>query len=154
MPGTPNVRTMDPAAKASSSVRPAVPDDAEAVRVLAAEVALTFAPDSAAFAASFAAVRAARHAHLLVVDIDEMVGGYLLGVEHPTFFANGPVGWIEELGVRADLRRHGLGAQLVRAFEERVRPRCRLVALATTRADTFYQAIGYQRRARYLRKLL
>lgn len=40
-------------------------------------------------------------------------------------------------------------------FEDRVRKRGgRLVALATTRASSFYEAIGYDRHATYYRKNL
>lgn len=132
--------------------RTACADDADAVQALAADMAVSFAADPAAFATSFAAVLGAADAHMLVVDVNGRVSGYLLGIEHPTFYANGPVAWIEETAVRASLRRRGLGSLLIRDFEDRVRRRgCRLVALATSRADAFYAALGYERRATYYR---
>jgi GNAT superfamily N-acetyltransferase len=92
---------------------------------------------------------------VLVIDIDGQVGGYLLGFEHPAFFANGPVAWVEEIAVRDSLRRQSLGSRLMTAFENEVRGRGgRLVALATTPASSFYEAIGYERRAAYFRKVL
>lgn len=72
-----------------------------------------------------------------------------------TDFANGPVGWVEEIAVRENARRQHLGSLLMTAFEDGVRERGgRLVALATTRASSFYEAIGYDRHAAYYRKYL
>jgi ribosomal protein S18 acetylase RimI-like enzyme len=81
--------------------------------------------------------------------------GYLLGFVHPTFFANGPVSWIEEITVSQDTRRRGVGSALVTEFERWARTRrAALVALATRRAAHFYRALGYEESATYLRKLL
>lgn len=139
-------------------VRDAYPDDAGAVFALARAMALTFTPDRDAFDATVASLAGDPGAHLLVVEHPEEPGevaGYLLGFDHPAFFANGRVGWIEEVSVRNDLRRRGLGAALVAAFEQRVAARgARLVALATTRAGRFYGALGYTDHAAYHRKLL
>jgi hypothetical protein len=35
--------------------------------------------------------------------------GYVLGSRHLTFYANGPVGWVEEIVVRRQDRGHGIG---------------------------------------------
>jgi GNAT superfamily N-acetyltransferase len=65
------------------------------------------------------------------------------------------VAWVEELVVRNDHRGQGIGRALMNAFEAWARNRgCALVALATRRAAPFYQALGYQESAAYLRKLL
>jgi GNAT superfamily N-acetyltransferase len=136
-------------------VRPAGDGDVEAVFELAAMMAISFTVEPEAFRRSFAAVLATADAHLLVIDVDAQVGGYLLGFEHPAFFANGPVAWVEEIAVHASLRRQNLGSQLMTAFENGVRERGgKLVALATTRASSFYEAIGYDRHAAYFRKIL
>jgi GNAT superfamily N-acetyltransferase len=91
---------------------------------------------------------------VLVVDIDGQVGGYLLGFTHLTFFANGPVAWVEEIAVHERLRRQHLGSLLMAEFEKQARDvGARLVALATTRAGSFYEAIGYDPRATYFRKI-
>lgn len=47
-----------------------------------------------------------------------LVVGYLLAFVHPSFFANGPVGWVEELLVADDVRREGMGRKLMLAAEE------------------------------------
>ena len=81
--------------------------------------------------------------------------GYLLGFTHLTFYANGPVGWVEEVLVRQDHRGQGAGRALMSAFEMWAAKRgCALVALATRRAAPFYRALGYDESAAYLRKLI
>jgi GNAT superfamily N-acetyltransferase len=136
-------------------VRTATNDDAESVLELAAMMAISFTVEPEPFRRSFDAVLTTASAHLLVAEDDGQVGGYLLGFEHPTFNANGPVGWVEEVAVDAGLRRRGVGTALMGAFEERARARgCRLIALATTRAGAFYAAIGYENRADYFRKVI
>jgi GNAT superfamily N-acetyltransferase len=138
-----------------SLIRPASVHDADAVFELAAMMALTFTVEADAFERSFTALVAAPDAHLLVADVAGQVGGYLLGFEHPSFYANGPVAWVEEIAVRDDLRRRDLGSRLMANFEHRVRAGGgRLIALATTRAGAFYEAIGYDHHAAYFRKLL
>lgn len=136
-------------------VRQATPDDRDEVFGLACEMAITFVPRRDAFDVSFEAVLHMSDAHLLVVELDGRVAGYLLGFEHPAFFANGPVAWVEEIAVREDLRRGGLGSWLMSAFEDRVRAGgSRLVALATTRAGPFYESLGYRDHAVYFRRSL
>ena len=80
--------------------------------------------------------------------------GYLLGFTHLTFFANGPVGWVEEVFVVDRCRGGGVGRVLMDAFEAWAVGRdCALVALATRRAAPFYRALGYEESAVYFRKL-
>lgn len=136
-------------------IRPASVHDVDAVFELARMMALTLSDEAGAFGRSFVAVVAASDAHLLVVDVAGQVGGSLLGFEHPSFYANGPVAWVEEIAVRAELRGCGLGSRLMTEFERRVRDGGgRLIALATTRASAFYEAIGYDHHAVYFRKIL
>lgn len=139
----------------TADVRRATLDDIDAVFALATMMALTFAPERETFGATYRTVLDDPGAHLLVVDLDDIVAGYLLAFEHPAFFANGPVAWVEEIAVRSDLRRRRLGALLMKAYEREVSSRGgRLVALATTRAGHFYEALGYTSHAAYYRKLL
>jgi GNAT superfamily N-acetyltransferase len=136
-------------------IRPAGTGDADAVFALARGLAITFPVDRAAFDRGFRDLAGGPGAHLLVAEVDGAVTGYLLGFVHPTFYANGPVAWVEELAVHESVRRRGVGARLMAAFEDRARAGgARLVALATTRAAAFYTAIGYARHAEYFRKHL
>ncbi len=118
---------------------------------LAAELAQSFAFSPEQFRLSYPALLAADGACLLLaVDGQERLG-YLLGFQHLTFYANGPVAWAEEV-VRPrpgpwPRRRPGPDGR-VRAVGRR--QGCALVALATRRAAPFYRALGL----RGIRRLL
>ena len=107
------------------------------------------------FQASYPALLAADDACLLLAVDEGEVAGYLLGFRHLTFYANGPVAWVEEVVVRGRDRRRGIGKVLMNAFEEwSVSQGCALVALATRRAAPFYLSLGYEESATYFRKVL
>ena len=79
----------------------------------------------------------------------------LLGFRHRTFYANGPVGWVEEIAVRRHDQGRGVGKALMSAFEQwAAASGCTLIALATRRAGPFYRALGYEESAVYFRKLI
>jgi GNAT superfamily N-acetyltransferase len=141
--------------RARCQVRLADAADAETVADLAAGLAQSFAFSRSSFLLSYPALLAADGACLLLaVDGPERLG-YLLGFEHLTFYANGPVAWVEEVFVRDQDRGRGVGRVLMSAFEQWAAARdCRLVALATRRAAPFYRALGYEESAVYLRKVL
>lgn len=135
-------------------IRPANEEDAPSVKSLAGSLATTFEMDGVAFDEAFIRIKDDPDTQILVA-IDEfgVMVGYLLGFVHDTFFANGPVAWIEEMYVKDTARRSGVGSSLEREFEVWARRRtAKLVALATRRAATFYTAIGYEESATYFKK--
>ncbi len=141
----------------SATVRAATASDAGAVLSLATGFATSFAVDERTFLRSYEALLGAADARLLVAEAGPggAVVGYLLGFDHPTFFANGRVGWVEELAVEEAHRRAGIGTLLMGGFEAWARLRgCQLVGLATRRASAFYAAIGYEESAVYFRRRL
>ena len=136
-------------------VRRAEAGDAEAVADLAAGLALSFPFSRAGFGLSYPALLADGDACLLLAVDRERRLGYLLGFRHLTFYANGPVAWVEEVFVRGQERGRGIGRALISAFEQWAAGRdCALVALATRRAAPFYRALGYEESAVYFRKVL
>jgi len=136
-------------------VRSALGADAGAVASLAAELAQSFAFSREQFDLSYPALLASADACLLVAAEGDDCLGYVLGFRHLTFYANGPVGWVEEIVVTQQYRGRGLGRALMSAFESWAAARdCALVALATRRAAPFYLALGYAESATYLRKIL
>jgi GNAT superfamily N-acetyltransferase len=140
---------------AEAIVRDAMAGDEQAILSLARDFATSFQVDAARFHEGFHALLAEASASVLVAQHGDQVIGYLLGFDHVTFFANGRVGWVEEIMVRTEFRRRGVGKLLMEHFEERARSRgAKLVALATRRAGDFYQALGYEDSASYFRKLL
>jgi ribosomal protein S18 acetylase RimI-like enzyme len=137
------------------TVRAATTDDEQAVYALSSAMAVSFPIERATFARTFAEVTGSPAYHVLVAEVDGVVSGYLLGAVRPTFFANGTVAHVEELAVATELRRRGIGARLVSAFEEQARADgARLVSLATARAGEFYAALGYAERGTYFRRML
>ena len=138
------------------TVRVATPEDEGAVYdLVAANMAATFNVQRDIFHTSFHVLIKADHAFVLVADVGGQIGGYLLGFSHLAFFANGPIAWVEEIAVHEDLRRQGLGGQLMKEFENRASAAgARPIALATRRASSFYEAMGYEPSATYFRKIV
>ncbi len=138
-----------------TTIRRADPRDGEAMFCLTKAFATSFAVERRAFDSSFAALLQAPDAFLAVAVRGEHVVGYLLGFDHHTLYANGRVAWVEEIMVSEEVRRRGIGRQLMGSFEGWARERrARLVGLATRRAAPFYRSIGYEESATYFRKLL
>ena len=136
-------------------IRHAGAGDADGVAALAAELALSFEFSPEQFSVSYPALLAADGACLLLAADGSEYAGYLLGFRHLTFYANGPVAWVEEVVVRSRDRRRGIGKALMDAFEGWAAAEgCTLVALATRRAAPFYRDLGYEESATYFRKLL
>ena len=139
----------------TTTIRVARATDVGAVLSLARPFATSFVIDEHDFHQSYAALLTSPEARLLVAESERGIVGYLLGVVHHTFFANGRVASVEEIMVEESCRRQGVGETLMREFETWARAReCRLVSLATRRAAAFYAAIGYEESAVYFRKLL
>jgi GNAT superfamily N-acetyltransferase len=149
---------MDAAGSATGwpgEIRPARAGDIDGVAALAAELALSFEFSAGQFRLSYPALLATDGACLLLAADGGEYAGYLLGFRHLTFYANGPVAWVEEVVVRGRDRGRGIGRALMGAFEGwAAAQRCALVALATRRAAPFYRALGYEDSAAYFRKLL
>jgi GNAT superfamily N-acetyltransferase len=138
-----------------ADIRRAEPGDADEMAGLAAELALSFPFSREQFLISYPALLATDGACLLLAAPGAESVGYLLGFRHLTFYANGPVAWVEEMVVRERNRGRGIGAALMSAFERWAAAEgCALVALATRRAAPFYLAQGYEESAIYFRKVL
>ena len=139
----------------TGQVRRAEAGDCEDVAALAAELAQSFTFSPQRFRASYPALLADPGACLLLAADGREAIGYLLGFRHLTFYANGPVAWVEEIAVRHRDRGQGAGRALMSAFERWAAGQgCALVALATRRAAPFYRAAGYEESAAYFRKVL
>jgi GNAT superfamily N-acetyltransferase len=136
-------------------IRPATLDDAEALLSLARRFATSFQVDDQAFRASLVAVVSSESDHLIVAEQGQRVVGYLLASMRHAFWANGRIGWVEEVMVDEGSRRRGVGRLLMEAFEVEARAQgARVVALATRRAAPFYTSLGYAGSAQYFKKAL
>lgn len=139
----------------NTSVREATRDDADAVWPLTQAFATSFAPERDAFDEAFAHLVVRDDTLVAVAATTSGVVGYVLAIAHPTLFANGPVVWVEEVMVRHDERRSGVGRALMDAVETWARESgAAYVSLATRRASDFYLALGYEESATFFRKLV
>ena len=137
------------------TIRRAADGDVDGVAGLASELAQSFTFSRERFLAAYPALLADDGACLLVAVQGSECLGYLLGFGHLTFYANGPVAWVEEVFVRGQEHGRGTGRALMSAFEQWATARgCGLIAVATRRAAPFYRALGYQESAAYFRKVL
>lgn len=136
-------------------IRKANESDLEAIFELVKIFSTSFQPEKPCFIHSFNLILRDEFASLFVAEHNNEVIGYSLGFIHDTFYANGKVAWLEEIMVRDDFRRKGVGSKLISFFEQDSKNKgCKLIALATRRASDFYIAIGYEESATYFRKTL
>jgi len=137
------------------TIRRADESDMGAVFPLVVEFGTSFVPERGRFDQAFRRVLTDENACVLVAADREKLEAYLLGFEHESFYANGPVSWVEEVAVTAPVRGIGIGRALMNIFEEWAASRgaC-LVGVATRRASEFYSALGYDESAAYFLKVL
>ena len=136
------------------SIRRATEADVDALFLLVKEFAVTFVAERSAFEASLREILADEDANLSVAVVDGEVVGYCLGFDHCAFYTNGRTSFIEEIMVREDFRKHGVGKELIRCFEQwSISRGSKLVGLVTRRAAPFYEAIGYESSGTFFRRL-
>ena len=137
------------------NIREVRPDDFDDLFVLVEQFVTSFEPDRAGFELCLRHLMPNEAAKLLVAEFNNQAIGYCLGFDHYTFYANNRVAWVEEITVKAEFRRQGIGRALMAEFEAWAESRgSKLVGLATRRAAPFYIALGYSESAIYFRKLL
>ena len=130
-------------------------EDLENLFPLVDGFATSFKVERSAFEESLRHLLSDDAAHLTGAESDGELIGYCLGADHCAFYANGRVAWVEEITVKEEVRRMGVGRELIEEFEAWCITRgSKLVALATRRAGPFYEAIGYEESAVYYRKVL
>ncbi|UCB44010.1 MAG: GNAT family N-acetyltransferase [Dehalococcoidales bacterium] len=137
------------------TLRKGTVDDAEELFILVQDFATSFLPDKLAFRNTLEQVITDESANLTVALLQENIVGYCLGFDHYAFYANGRVSWVEEIMVREDLRKTGIGRKLMDEFEDWcIQRSSQLIGLATRRAAPFYEALNYENSAVFFRKLL
>ena len=138
------------------TVRVASSSDRDSVWPLARDFATSFQPEKPIFDHSYAQLLESTDALVIVAtDGSSKIVGYLLAHLHLTFLANGPVAWVEEVMVRSDARRAGIGRSLMATAEAWADARgAAYLALASRRAGEFYRALGYDDSAVFFKKTL
>ncbi|MDT0164520.1 GNAT family N-acetyltransferase [Actinotalea sp. AC32] len=136
-------------------IRSARLDDAGAVRAMSSALARRGPVPRDAFDAHLAAAVADPRSVLLVDDRGEDgLVGYALGVVAPMFVYDG-LAFLQELYVVPERRGTGIGRALVAAFEDAARARGGgVVALATSRANAFYERLGFEGGVEYYRRAI
>lgn len=136
------------------TIRAAGRRDAAEILVLARALATTYVVDQTAFRAAFDGILADETNRVLVAEVGGRVCGYVHGLTHLAFHANGAIGRVEELMVDASVQGQGVGRALMTAFERWAvgSVGVRYVAVATRRAEDFYVSLGYEPSATYLKK--
>ncbi len=130
-------------------------EDQKAVRGLAEALSTSYQVNDADFNRAWGELLKDPQARVLVAEEGGAVIGYLLGFIHRVFYANGPVGFIEEVMVAEGFRMRGIGRELMNEFESLAKlSGCPQVALATRRVGEFYKAVGYTESATYFKKKL
>ena len=137
-------------------VRRARVDDAEEVFSLVKDFPPEAIPDCQVFQATFASLDETAASVLFVAESGGgTVLGYILVSCHPSFLANAPVAWVEEVMVANSWRRLGVGKALMAAAEDWANRRgAAYVALASRRSAPFYLALGYEDAAVFFKKPL
>lgn len=138
-------------------VRPARPEDADAVFGLVQQLGATFVPVRTAFDESFSAiVESADHDVLLLVAEDDAgeVRGYALTTIARLLSTNGLSAQLQEIAVDEDARGLDLGTALVHEVEaDCIRRGVRQLTVAARRAGGFYDRLGYTQSAEYMRRV-
>lgn len=137
-------------------VRRARVDDAEEVFSLVKDFPPEAIPDRKVFQATFASLDDTAGNVLFLAECGgATVVGYILVSYHPSFLANAPVAWVEEVMVANSWRRTGVGKALMAAAEDWAnRLGAAYVALASRRSAPFYLALGYEDTAAFFKKAL
>jgi GNAT superfamily N-acetyltransferase len=153
--GAETIKTYDGVTHLDYTIRKASADDANQLFSLVAQFATSFKPELVSFDICLKGLLSDENAWLNVAEYQGEVIGYCLGFDHYAFYANGRVSWVEEIMVKAEIRRHRVGQRLMEDFEKWAQARgSKLVGLATRRAASFYMALGYEESAIFFRKLL
>jgi GNAT superfamily N-acetyltransferase len=115
-------------------IREAQFGDAATLFDLVRQFSVSFVPVRSRFEHSFARLLAERDAWIGVAEIDGETVGYCLGFDRDTFYANGPIAYVEEIMVLAEFRQRGVGTQLAVSELRGAAEQCASSATAIARA--------------------
>jgi GNAT superfamily N-acetyltransferase len=134
-------------------IRPAHDDDRNQVWPLVKDFGDSYVARDDTVTTSFNELLARRDTLVLVAELDAHIIGYLLASCHGTFFANGPVTWIEEVMVAKAVRGMGIErALMARAEAWAASIPAAYVSLASRRSGDFYRKLDYVDSATYFKK--
>ena len=89
-----------------------------------------------------------------VSELNNEIIGYVAGYVHRPIYANGPTFWVDELLVKENFRREGVGSMLMDSVEQRATQRkCKQILLASSKSAAFYEKLGFNGTATYLKNI-
>ena len=137
-------------------IREAHPGDQDGLFALVGQLGHAFPPVRSAFDATIASYFAGEQPSVLLyvaVAEDGALQGYALTTIMPLLATNGPSAQLQELVVDAAARGLDVGTQLVRAVEAECERRgVTQLTVASRRAGGFYDRLGFQESAEYMRR--
>ena len=136
-------------------IREAKKDDAEGVIALAKEFPSSTKLDETFFHLAWDKKLTDPNSYIGVAEVGSSIVGYVSGYLHLAFYANGTTFWVDEIFVKADKRKNGVGRNLMESIVPWIGSRdCKLIALATNNAKEFYSELSFQDSARYFKKYI
>jgi ribosomal protein S18 acetylase RimI-like enzyme len=136
-------------------IRSAVIEDKESIFELANQLSDFVKIDKDIFISNYHQLITDQNYCVVVAKLGERIVGYLSGYFHKAIYANGLVGYVDEIVVLDTQRNLRIGTMLMNELEIISRNKnCILISLATAGAKGFYEKIGYSSKAGYFKKYL
>ena len=136
-------------------IREAKQEDLKGVLALARSFPSSIELDEKSFKETWSEKLSDTNSYIGVAEINDLIVGYVSGYLHSVFYANGATFWVDEILIKEDMRKNGIGANLMESITHWIGDRnCILIALATNEAKEFYSSLGFQDSARYFKKYL
>jgi GNAT superfamily N-acetyltransferase len=137
------------------NIREAKMEDAEEVIALAKEFPSPTKLDETFFHLTWDKKLTDHNSYIGVAESGNSIVGYVSGYLHLAFYANGTTFWVDEIFVKEDLRKNGVGRNLMESIVPWVEGRdCKLIALASNNAKEFYSELSFHDSARYFKKYI
>ena len=128
-----------------SKIREAENTDEEAVFSLAVDITRDPPIERAKFHRIWLEKLCNEASYVAIAELEGAVVGYISGYLHSTLYSNKPIAWVDEIVVREDARKRGIGKKMMNNFCNWASGnQSRLVALASQEGETFYRALGFK----------
>ena len=138
-----------------SIIRPARPEDSDAVFGLLTQLAQSFHPDRSEFDITFESFAHGDSSTTLLVAEDDggVVRGYALTTVTRLLYTNGSSAQLQELVVDAAVHGQGIGSALLEATEAECKSHgVKQLTVPSRRAAGFYERLGYRSTADFLKR--
>lgn len=136
-------------------IRSAVIEDKESIFQLANQLSDFVKIDRDIFFNNYHQLITDKNHCIIVAKLEQKIVGYLSGYFHKAIYANGLIGYVDEIVVLDAQRNLKIGTMLMNELEVICKNKnCILISLATAGAKEFYEKLGYSNKAGYYKKYL